>query len=355
MAALEIITNISLLILGIVLLAKGSDELVKSASRIAGKLGVSKFLIGLTLVAVGTSVPEIASAITSSLKGASRLVIGNLVGSNLANIGLSIGIAAAFIHSIRTNEEMLKRDGYIMILVSVLFYIFAFNRVVSPVEGLILLLIYFAYILFLLQARTELQKKLHFAEFLNYFFKFEYLATIRSHAVKAFDHKKPKTFQEKEMTKLFIEGLVKDFLVVLISLAAVIIGARFLIDQALWIAHSLGLVETFIGLTILALSTTLPELAVSINAARKGYSDLLIGNIIGSNIANLALVFPIAAIINPVELHNFSVFYVIPGMLAFSLVFLFFLRNEWKINKIEGLSLLGAYALLIVFLLFKAA
>jgi len=241
--------HIALLLLGFVLLIKGSEQFVNSASTIAKKLGVSDFFIGLTLVAIGTSLPELASTIVSSLKGASELIVGNLIGANIANIGFILGLAT-LIGVIRINEDLIERDGYIMMFISVLIFLFAINGIVSPVEGLVLLLVYFVYILFLLHTRDELEKKMHFKEFLNYFFRFQYLATIKTHAVKAFykEEVKPKTREEKTATKLFKESLFKDFLISGISLISLIVGARVLINEVIWAADVVGVSQTFIGM-----------------------------------------------------------------------------------------------------------
>lgn len=353
----DIALNALILIAGLALLVKGSDKFVSASSRIAKRFGVSDFFIGLTLVAVGTSLPELAAALFAIKTGASSLVVGNLIGSNIANIGLVIGIAA-LMGSIVTREEMLKRDGYIMLLIVLLFVSFAANGTVSAFEGVILLLFYFAYILFLLQGKEEREKKLQFDSFLEYFFKFKYLLTIKTHAVKIFtkrNHKPaPKTVHEKQATEAFKEGLVKNFLVVIISLTALIYGAKLVIDNALVISSELGIAESFIGLSLIAIGTSLPELSVAINAVRKGFGGIVIGNVIGSNIANLALVFAITSTVAPVSVSIFSLTYLIPAMVLFSIVFLMAVRNEWKIKRKEGIGLLITYVLFLLFMFFKA-
>jgi len=342
------------LALGLIFLVKGSDYLVNSASTIAKKLGVSDFFIGLTLVAIGTSFPELASAIISSLKGVPELIIGNLFGANIANTGLILGICA-LIGTIKANEDMLDRDGYIMMFVAVITFLFAMNGIVTAIEGLVLVLIYFAYIRFLIQNRTELEKKLHFKEFLNYFFKFQYLLTIKSRTIKAFEGEKvvPKTAKEKKETRMFKEGLTKDLIIAAAASVALIFGAKLLINEAIWLSDLMGVSKTFIGMTVLALGTTLPELTVSLNAIRKGYGSLVIGNVIGSTIANLALVLGIAAIINPVAVAATSITYLIPIMLLFAIALMVFLRYNWKITKIEGTLLLLAYIAFVVFMYYK--
>ena len=143
-----LLSRIVVLLFGLLFLVKGSDFFVKAAIEIAKKLGISEFVIGLTLVAVGTSIPELASSVVASFKQQSEIVIGNIVGSNIANIGLIIGLAAT-IAVIKTQEEMLKRDGYVMLFAALVLYLFIINGLISRIEAMIFLLLYFAYIMFL--------------------------------------------------------------------------------------------------------------------------------------------------------------------------------------------------------------
>ena len=170
-----LLSNTLFFVIGLVLLVKGSDFFVKSAATIAKKLGVSEFVIGLTLVAVGTSIPELVSSVAASMKHQSGIVMGNFVGSNIANIGLIIGLAAA-IAIIKTNEEMLKRDGYIMLFAALSFYFFILDKNISIIETIIFLLLYFVYIMFLFEEKPKFKGKYHFREFIRYFFEFKYIA-----------------------------------------------------------------------------------------------------------------------------------------------------------------------------------
>lgn len=335
------ILELLLLIIGLVLLLLGSDKFVDSGSRIAKKVGVSDFIIGLTLIAVGTSLPELASSIVAALKGSSGLIVGNLVGSNIANIGLIIGVCA-LISVIRTNETMLKRDGYVMIFVSIIFVLLAMNGVVNYIEGLVLLIVYFIYILFLIESKETIKKKFHFKEFVIYFLRFRFIRTLLNFSNNK-SHKK----------KVNRGGLAKEFIISAISLAALIYGAKLLVDNSIYFSKMFGMSETFVGLALIAIGTSLPELAVSISAVRKGFNEILIGNIIGSNIANISLVFGISSLIRPVQIATSSVYYLIPAMLVFSVLFLIFIRNEWKINRNQGIVLLAMYILFLLFAGFK--
>ncbi len=342
-----------LLLLGLLLLIKGSDFLVSASSRLAKKLGISDFIIGLTVVAIGTSIPELATAISAALKSASGIIVGNVVGANIANIGLNIGLASLF-GTVVVKKDMLKRDGYIMLLIGLIFVMLAFDHAVAPWEGLILLLIYFSYVLFLVQARDDIGKNMQVAEFIDYFLKFRYLSTIRSHAIRMFNREKPKTAEEKKMTQLFREGLLKDGFIIFLSIFAVGYGANIIVREALNLATQLNVLPVFIGSTIISLGTTLPELGVSITAMRKKLGALALGNVIGSNIANIGLIFGIGSIINHVVLSDVSVNFLIPAMLTFFATFVFFIRTNLKISKKEGAILLGMYLLFISTMIFLA-
>jgi cation:H+ antiporter len=335
------ILELSLLIVGLILLVIGSDKFVDSSSRIAKKLGVSDFIIGLTLIAVGTSLPELAAAIASALKGSSGLIVGNLVGSNIANIGLIVGICA-LIGAIKTHEIMLKRDGYIMLFVSGVFALLAINGVINYIEGLILLTVYLVYVLFLIESKKIIKTKFHFKEFITYFLRFKFIETLLNLSK---NNSKKKPVEKK--------GLAKEFIISAISLAALIYGAKLLINYSLYFSSELGISETFIGLALVAIGTSLPELAVSVSAIRKGFNEILIGNIIGSNIANISLVFGISALIVPVQIAASSLYYLIPAMLIFSVLFLVFIKKEWKINRSRGIILLALYLLFLLFAGFK--
>ncbi|MBU0466532.1 MAG: calcium/sodium antiporter [Nanoarchaeota archaeon] len=338
------ITNFLILIGGLILLVKGSDYFVKSAASISKRFGVSEFVIGLTLVAFGTSIPELASSVAASLNRSSGLIIGNVVGSNIANIGLIIGITS-LVAVIKTNKGMLKRDGYIMVFVALIFLIFSLNGTISRLESGVLLLLYVAYTLFLFEMKPELEGKYNFKEFFEYLYKFQYVTTIRKKALSGFSKNK-----KKEMVGVAKVGLFKDFVVLIFGGIAIVFGAKYLVGQAVYFADIFNLPQTLVGISLIAIGTSLPELSVSISAARKGFANIAIGNIIGSNIANVLLVAGISGIIFPLEVLRSTVYYIIPFMIFMSVLLLAFLRTRWKITKIEGAILLLLYVVFMVLL-----
>lgn len=345
------IINILLFLFGLALLVKGADFFVKSASSIAKRLGVSEFIIGLTLVSLGTSIPELASAITSSIKHASGLVIGNVTGANIANIGLIIGIAAIFT-VIKTREDMVKRDGYLMLLAVFLFFIFIMNRNIARSEGVVFLIFYFSYMLFLFKGKHNKKVKEQFREFIRYFLQFQYITTIRSRIITTYRNKrKVKIKNKKKVKRIFTLSLIKDFMILIASGAVIVFGVRFFINEAIFFAQYFNVSEAIIGITIMSIGTTLPELSVSITAARKGHGNIALGNIIGSCITNIFLIVGIASIIHPLDVSTFSLYYAAPFMILMTLLFLLFLRTKWRIKRIEGITLLSLY-IIFMFLVF---
>lgn len=336
--------NLLILMLSLVLLVKGSDYFVKSASTIAEKLGVSEFVIGLTLVAVGTSIPELASSIAAALQQASGIVIGNVVGSNIVNIGFIVGLAAV-IFPMKTEIEMLRRDGYIMLFAALLFFAFALNGELSILESAFFILIFIAYVFFLFEEAEKYEGKLHFKEFVVYFFKFEYIVRARQ---KLGSIRNESTGAEDFAPR---EGFAKDILILVVSCAAIIIGARYFVEKSIFFAEFLGIPETIIGTTLVAVGTSLPELVVTVTAARQGFGSIALGNIIGSNIANIFLILGLSGLIYPIAVDQISLFFTTPVMILISVLLLVFISTGWEIKRWEGVALMAFYAAFLLVLL----
>jgi cation:H+ antiporter len=338
--------HIIFLILGFILLIKGSDFFVESSSRIAKKFGVSEFVIGLTLVAIGTSIPELSASIIASLKGDSGIIVGNVIGSNIANIGLILGLGA-FVASIKIKRAMLRRDAYMMLFISVLFYVLAFDGFITIIEGIFFLLLFVSYTLFIVTSKKS-RETYDFRGFLKYFFKLKYLTSIKDTTIsRASRNKNKANIEKKKKYFSFNDGLLKDFLIIVVSGVAIVFGAKYLVSEAIWLAQLLGVSTSIIGVTMIALGTSLPELSVSFRAAKRGFGDMIIGNIVGSNIANILLIFGISSLINPIEVGRTTLFYTAPAMLIISLILLSFMRSKWKIGRKEGIILLIFYVIFI--------
>jgi cation:H+ antiporter len=347
-----VVSNIALFVLGLVLLAKGSDFFVKSAAAIAQKQGVSDFVIGLTLVALGTSIPELASSVFAALKEESGIVLGNVVGSNIANIGLIIGLGAV-ITTIKTKQEMLKRDGYIMLFAVLLFYVFIINARISRGEAMIFLLFYVAYTVFLFEDKPKSKGDYAFNEFIKYFLQFRYLITIKNSIIPRLNNNKEITIKaEEEVKKLPKTGLINDFLVLISSGFAVVLGANCLVNEAIFFAEFFAIPKTVIGISLVAVGTSLPEVGVTLSAARQGYGNIAIGNVIGSNIANIFLVLGVSALIFPLSVIKSTIYYNAPFMILMCIMLLVFLKSGWELRRIEGIVFLLLYTLFLTVLFF---
>lgn len=336
--------NLIILLTSLALLVKGSDYFVKSSSSIANKIGISEFTIGLTLVAVGTSIPELASSIAASLQNAGGIVIGNVVGSNIANIALIVG-CAAIISKIKTETEMLKRDGYIMLFSAVLFLIFSLNSSISRIEGIIFVLFFIAYILFLFQDKTKYEEEFHFKDFITYFFKFKYITDIKQKIEPSVNQKLENKKQYKSSA---FEIMSKDLLVIFLSGTAIVFGARYFIEQSIFFAQLLNLPDELIGITLVAVGTSMPELVVTLSASRKGYGSIALGNVIGSNIANIFLILGISSLLLPLDISTSTLQFTIPYMIFISVLLLIFIATHWEIKKSEGLVLVTLYIVFII-------
>ncbi|WP_410510254.1 calcium/sodium antiporter [Methanosarcina hadiensis] len=381
------LVDILVLIGGLLLLVKGADLFVVSSSRIAERFGVSEFIIGLTLVSIGTSVPELASSLTASFEQASGIVIGNVVGSNIANIGLIVS-TAGLLSTVKTEELMLKRDGYIMLFSAILFFLFILDFRISRIEAFVFLLIYFVYILFLLDKVRRHEEDIYFKGFMTYLIKFEYVFDLKERietGVKGRIEKKRsnkalnetyrgteepgkeeqsqsenetyseikaeyKTEIKNETEDLSEISLPIEFLKLIASGVAIVIGAKYFIEQSIFFALLLEIPETIIGLSLVAIGTSLPELMVTVSASRSGYASIGLGNVIGSNITNTLLILGCSGVVYPLTVTENTVYYITPFMLFISLLLLLFIRTGWRIKRYEALILFLIYSGFMVFI-----
>lgn len=340
---LPIISHIAIFVIALAFLAKGSDYFVEYAARIAKRLGVSDFVIGLTITSVGTSIPELAAAISAAVNHSPGLIIGNVTGSNIANIGLILGIAAA-LRGIKTDKQMYERDGYIMLASILLFFWFSHDNKISLMESIVFLTAYVFYVLFLIRSDGE-TKKYRFHDFMSYIFDFQYIPPLNLPALKRAVQKpfRQRTSREQKAVKGYTWDVLKDLGIIVLSLAAVTLGARFLIREAVWMAELINVPESVIGLSMIAVGTSLPELTVSISAVRQGRGELVVGNVLGSNIANVLLILGVSGSIIPLSVAEISVVYTIPILLFFSLALIYFIKSDWQITRRQGIVAILAY------------
>ena len=302
-----------LLIVGFAILIKGSDFFIDSSTSIARHFGVSELIIGLTLVSVGTSLPELGASVAASIRGSGGIAVGNVVGSNIINIALVLGLCTA-LRGYKTDKTILKRDGYIIGAVSLLFVFLVFQGTeVSRLDGLILITIFFLYLRLLFKKGTREERR------------------SGGEAVgKA-------------------EGMGREVLMLVGGLVGVLLGAKLLIDAATNIAAITGVSESVIGVTVIAFGTSLPELAVSVGAIMKGKESLSIGNIIGSNIFNILWVIGVASLVNSLAVDRMLFYFNIPLMLTVTILLLLFMRTGWKLERWEGAVFIALYIFFIVF------
>lgn len=315
-----------LLLLGFFLLIKGADLFVDGSSSIARLLHVPSIIIGLTVVAFGTSMPEASVSITAALAGKNDLSLSNVIGSNLFNLLIVVGISAA-LKPMKVQTSVLKKDFPLSILVTVLLLIMSIPTpyqgekisILSRIEGCILLVIFIGYL----------------------------AVTVRQ-ALKA---RQNYTDEEtcEENTKISIPLTI---LYVILGIAGIVWGGDLVVDSASSIALTFGWSETFIGLTIVALGTSLPELVTSVVAARKGESDLSLGNAIGSNLFNILLVLGASASVHPIAVNLFTVYDTIFLTITSIIVYLFAVQKK-ELSRKEGLMMIPLYIIFFIYILLR--
>jgi len=329
-----------LLLIAIAILVKSSDFFVDYASRIASRIGISQFVIGLTLVALGTSLPELVSSLFAAFQNKPDFILGNILGSNVANIGLILGTGALLMH-FKTNKTMLIRDGSVLFGGSILFTIFLLTEnSISQGEGIILLVLFIGYTLFLLDLRFK-KDIVKAGKLLSSFHTFKTIFYSIYHKTKK---------HVKQLRENYKESVIFDFFIVFLSAVGIYFGARFTVKYAIELATTIGISEGVIGFSIVAIGTSLPELSVTLSSARKGLSDILIGNVIGSNIANMFLVGGASAIVAPLIISNFTILF---AMISITILLLIFIRSRWKMDRLEGILLLSFYIIFLAWVLFK--
>ncbi len=295
---MQLFINSLILVASVIALWKGADWLVESASRIGKKFGLSDLVIGLTIVALGTSAPEFAVTIAAALAGRSDISIGNVVGSNIFNLGFVLGGVAA-IRAIKTGPKLVYRDGIILIAITIILRLFANDLQLSRVEGAILVTLLLVYIGYLLWQREE-------------------------------------RLSEEVATG---EADWRDWAKLLVGLTLVVGGGHYLVGAASSIARTFGVSEWVIGVTIVAAGTSTPELATSLTAVIKGRHGISIGNLIGSDIFNLLGVLGVAALINPHMVIDSGAYMSLNVLIVMVTIVVIGMRTGWQISRLEGAAL----------------
>mgnify|MGYP001355570427 CR=1 FL=1 len=316
-----LLVNLFFILVGFVALFFGADWLVSGASRLAASFGISALVIGLTLVAFGTSTPELIVSLLAALRGSSDIALGNVVGSNIANIGLILGLTA-LVYPIIVRSRVLRRELPIMIGLSLLTYFFALNGAIDRLDGLVLFVLLIAfnsYIYWEARQAEESGDEAAVAEFEEYQ-ELEHLTESPDDAV---------TNRPRELART------------LVGIAVLMVGAQLLVENASTLARSVGISELVIGITLVAFGTSLPELATSLVAASRDEDDISVGNIIGSNIYNLLAVLGLTALAQPITVPASALRIEIPIMLLFAIMLWPLARNEILSRWQGGLLFLG--------------
>lgn len=302
------ILDIILLVVGFIVLIKGADIFVDGASSIAGNFKISKMLIGLTIVAFGTSAPEFAVSVKSLISGNGDIVLGNVIGSNILNILLILGISSLF-HFLNVKNNTVKKELPITLLITTLFavllsdHLFDSNitNAFTRSDGIVLLLFFLVFIYYLISmARNKI------------------------------DDDQNETYMP----------IVKSIIYTIIGLICIIVGSNFVVDSASSLAAIIGISEKMISLTVIAFGTSLPELVTSVTATKKGEYDIAIGNVVGSNIFNIGMVIGLPiAIFGGISDITFNYIDLIVMLLSALLLFIFSFKDK-RISKKEGIAFL---------------
>lgn len=304
------------LLVGFVLLIKGADFFVDGASSIASKLKIPSLVIGLTVVSMGTSAPEAAISITSSIAGNADISLGNVIGSNLFNLLMVIGVCA-IIFPVASDKDILRRDMPINICITGAFLVMILDGKLGRIDAVVLLVIFVAYLSWLV------------------------IGTMKN---------RDKNADEPSGKQLsWLLSTVFSF----VGVAGIVFGGDMVVDNAQIIAKQLGMSDTLIGLTVVALGTSLPELVTSVVAAKKGQSDIALGNAVGSCLFNFLFVLGIAGVIRPMTADP-SLKIDTAILVGVTAIMLIFALTKRKTGRIEGIICVSAYAIYTAYIIMRA-
>ncbi len=331
----------------------GAEWLVKGSSNLSRDLGIKPIVIGLTVVAFGTSSPELAVSLTASIKGSNDIAIGNIIGSNIANIGLILGIAA-IVFPLKVEKVIMKRELPLMIGISAGLYFMAIDRKIGFIDGLFLftgIILFIGYQIYnTMNSKRESRNSTNNTD--------DVPASSANPSCQQADPSSPdnktgmsESTKEKGQTR---RNLLSYIVYIVIGLACLLVGAHILVKSAILIAGGFGISEMVIGMTVVAFGTSVPEMATSVVSALRKEADICVGNVIGSNIFNILMVLGSVALIRPLNVARETLFFEFPIMLLFSLALIpmIMLRGSLRVNRIEGFVLVSGYCAFI-FLMFR--
>lgn len=310
------IVSVIILITGFALLVKGADFFVEGASDIAGKLGIPSIVIGLTIVALGTSLPELAVSVTAALKGSNDIALGNVTGSNIMNLLVVVGLAAV-IQPVAVKRSVLRRDYVMMILMTLLMlgttaegFWNKGTAAISRLDGAILLGVTAGYMYRLIRT------------------------AVRNRVAEQFGITRP-----LPVSLLFCAG----------GAAAIVGGGRMVVNSATELAYRIGMSESLVGLTIVAIGTSLPELVTSVVAAKKGESEIALGNVLGSNILNIGFILGTSGVIHSIAVKPENIYDMLI-LIVLTAIFFIPLWSSEKVSRATGAAMIGCYLAYMVYI-----
>jgi len=304
---------------GLLLLYYGAEYLVSGSSRLAISFGIRPLIIGMTVVAFATSMPELLVSLFASVKGSADIATGNIIGSNIANIGLILG-AAALLHPLRVSRKILAREIPIMILSGVILYLLALDGIIDFGDGLFLFVLLLAFLVYCVRFGRE----------------------------ESGDNEvDPDAVTEEQRRR------GRDLILVLVGIIGLGVGADLMVRSAVTMARAFGLSELVIGMTIVALGTSLPELAASMMSAWKGEMDLSVGNVIGSNIFNVLFVLGLCPMLKPLTVDASVLRFEIPFMLIFSVAMIPLIWHRQGLGRVKGAGLLAGYLFFVILMFLR--
>lgn len=342
--------NIVLLVLGVIIVLKGADWLTDGAVNIATRFGVSQMVIGLTIVAMGTSMPEFCVSMVSALKGTPDLAVGNVVGSNTLNTLLIVG-CSALVAPIMVKRSSVKRDIPFAVVASLLMLLFCLDGAIGRVDAAVLFAGFCLFMFVTLKyAKTTEGPAASVAT------NGAATATAISEASTSQASSSEASSSETSAPKASQASgtsMLKAVVMLVVGLLCLIAGSNMFVDNASFVASSLGVSDAVIGLTIVAGGTSLPELATSMVSAKKGNSDIAIGNVIGSNVFNILMIIGITGLVKPMHIAGITTLDLIM-MLASMLLMWFFCRTTYKVKRWEGAVLTIVYLAYLTWLIMNA-
>lgn len=328
------VVDVCLLALGIILLIKGADLFVDSGSAIGKTLKISEIILGVTIVSMGTSLPELIVAVTGAQSGNNEIALGNIIGTNMFNLCVILAVLSV-IKPVKFLKETVRKDMYMTVVTAFVLLVLMADTVlgsgevnmISRADGLVLLVLFGIFIYYTLYEYTDYWK----------------------------ERKANKEENEVKLKLKDIDKLTKNILIMLGSLVMVFLGARWVVESVENIAIHLNISETFISILVIAVGTSLPEIFTSISAMKKGKADMAIGNLIGSNIFNILLILGLAATIHPIDLEVDSLLVdAFVFLIASSLCIIFTkIKKKYEFSRPEGISLLAIYIAYLAYVIIR--